>query len=125
MTDPVDPLERALAVDTNELESAWSRLSSWMLERYGREASVESALFLVGIQTRGRGFTERLNKEQKQDLIMEGTWRVLDAAGLATFDKNAGVWERTTRLPVLDLAEQEKLLRSAIVRYFASRLGDG
>ena len=125
MTEPADLLERVLGVDDSDLDLAWQRLSDWARRRYDRDASVESLLFLVGIQTRGRGFTDRLSKELKQDLIMEGTWHVLEHAGLATLDKATGSWKRTIPLPVLDLPKQEKLLRSAIVLYFADLIVRG
>jgi hypothetical protein len=122
---PEESLENLLQVSDAELDAAWGRLESWFRERYAREASVEAALFLVGIQARGKGFTDRLRKEEKQDLIMLGTWTVLEHVRLANLDESTAQWERTIPLPVLEVAAQERLLRAAIVRYFAAHVPGG
>lgn len=120
-----DPVGRLLAIDDDELDRAWADLASWWQTRFSLDLSVESALFLVGIQSRGRGFTERLRKEEKQDLIMEGTWVVFSAVGIANLDELRGTWERAAPMPVMSVSAQEKLLRSALVRYFAGSLDRG
>lgn len=122
---PQESLESLLQVSEADLDAAWVRLETWFRTRYAREASVEAALFLVGIQARGQGFTDRLRKEEKQDLIMLGTWRVLEYVRLANLDESTAQWERTIPLPVLDVAAQERLLRAALVRYFAAHVPDG
>ncbi len=120
-----DPVGRLLAIDDAELDRAWADLASWWQARFARDLSVESALFLVGIQSRGRGFTDRLRKEEKQDLIMEGTWVVFSAVGIANLDELRGTWERAAPMPVMSVSAQEKLLRSALVRYFTGALDRG
>jgi hypothetical protein len=122
---PRDSLDSLLRMSDADLDAAWGRLESMFRVRFAREASVEAALFLVGIQARGKGFTDRLRKEEKQDLIMLGTWTVLEHVQLANLDESTGAWERTTPLPVLDVAAQERFLRAAIVRYFAAHVEDG
>lgn len=120
-----ESLEDLLRMSQADLDAAWSQVETWFRERYDRDAGVEAALFLVGIQVRGQGFTDRLRKETKQDLIMLGTWKVLEHVQLANLDESTGQWERTIPLPVLDIAAQERLLRAAIVRYYAAHVLGG
>lgn len=100
-----------------ELEADWARLVAWWSDRYGREPSVESALFLVGLQALGLGAPRQMSREEKQDAIMEGTYHVLETVGIYRRSDVDG-WERTTESLVLSTSEQEKLLRAGILRYF-------
>lgn len=120
-----DPVLRCLEADEDELARQWEELLAWMEERFGRQAGIESILFLVGIQSRGRGYEPRLSKKAKQDLIMEGTYCVFETLGLykrvGINEKGQVAWEKgDLSYPVLSLQEQEKLLKGAILHYFDS-----
>lgn len=116
-------VDKYFSLDPEQLESEWQRLLTWLEEHFGRQAGIESILFLIGIQSRGRGFEPKLSKKRKQTLIMEGTHCVFETLG---FYKRVGkdsngqiVWKRTEiPLPKLSLPDQEKLLRVAILSYF-------
>ena len=121
MPNAIDAL---LQTDEAALTSRWERLRAWLGERFGRaEPDLEAILFLIGVQSVGRGFEPKLEKETKQDLIMEGTYCAFETLGLyACVGADAdglGVWERTdVRLPTLSVEGQETLLRLAVLRYF-------
>lgn len=104
------------------LDETWKRTCAWAAERFGREPSVESLLFLIGIDSRDGEFEPRLKKEMKQDLIMEGTHAVL--AGIGVYEKIDAPpgWARIRIVPVLSEDDQERLLRAAIARYLAPLL---
>lgn len=115
-------IQAYLATDDAEVVERWAALERWLHARFGRDASIESVLFLIGIQSRGRGYEPELDKDLKQSLIMEGTYCVFEGLG---FYARAGmdadgfwIWERTVRLPDLSVEAQEKLLQIAILRYF-------
>lgn len=103
----------------------WSRLQAWLQQRFGRtdEVSIEHILFLVGVQARGRGYEPDLEKEIKQDLIMEGTCEVFERIDLyeriGMEHDGRWIWQRTAEPPD-DLAvdDQEALLQHAILAYF-------
>lgn len=121
---PEARLRAALEIDDALLAAQWQRVQAWFAARFGKESvGIEAMLFLVGIQQRGSGYSPKLEKETKQDVIMEGTWSVFETIGLYTRDE-AGEWQRTTELPELPLDTQEKLLRVALVRYFAEYVED-
>ena len=116
-------IDKYLSLDDAELESRWQQLLTWLESSFGKQAGIESTLFLIGIQSRGRGFEPKLSKKRKQALIMEGTHCAFETLG---FYKRVGrdsngqiMWERTELpLPKLSLPDQEKLLRVAILSYF-------
>ena len=116
------PSPEELLADVAATDEAWRRVRKWAEARWGREPSVESLLFLIGIHARDGDFSARLKKEMKQDLIMEGTWEVL--AGIGVYRREGDAWRRVRTLPVLSEDDQERLLKMAISRYLAQMLPD-
>lgn len=126
MTD--DPIDRLLQTDDAALDARWQRLQAWLQERFGRETGIEATLFLIGIQSRGRGYEPKLQKEVKQDLIMEGTYCAFEKLGLyeriGIDEEGRWIWERVVpHIPKLSIEEQEKLLRLGILAYFDEATG--
>lgn len=117
-----EPIAALLATDDDALEARWQRLVERVAARYRRTPTLEALLFLIGIQDRGRGYEPRLDRDRKQDLIMEGTccaFETLDLYRRVGMDADGfWVWERTRPLPELTVEEQEKVLRLAVLRYF-------
>lgn len=116
-------IDTYLSIDTAQLEEKWNVLLDWLSRQFGRQAGIESILFLIGIQSSGYGYKPKLPKKKKQDLIMEGTHCAFETLGLyKRVGKDAygqNVWARTDiPLPKLSLPDQEKLLRVAILTYF-------
>lgn len=124
-----ETLEALLGLDDAGLQARWQQLETWICNRFGREhTTLEAILFLIGIQSKGRGYEPELEKEAKQTLILEGAYQVFEAIGLyERVGMEAGgfwVWERTAPLPEMGVEQQEKLLRIAILRYFENAVGD-
>lgn len=119
----MDPIERHLATEDEELAARWLEVERRVGERFGRDTSIEAILFLIGIQSRGRGYEPEMDKEAKQDTIMEGTYCAFEKLGLYErigVDENGfWLWERSVEsIPKLPIEEQEKLLKVGIVLYF-------
>ena len=127
--DILNPLiAEHLRFDDSLLEERWQHLTSYLQQRFEREAGIEAILFLIGVQSRGRGFEPEMKKERKQDTIMEGTYCAFEKLGfyqrVGMDEKGFWIWERTIdELPKLPLENQEKLLKLGIVRYFEDVLG--
>lgn len=122
-----DLIEKQLRANDEEVEADWRRVQTWVEERFGRETGMEAILFLIGIQSRGRGYEPDLEKEKKQDTIMEGTYCAFETLGFyerVGLDENGfWIWERTVeQIPKLSIEDQEKLLKLGIVRYFEDHL---
>lgn len=118
-----EPVYEALKANDADLEARWQQLSAWVKARFGKVPDIEGLLFLIGIQSRGRGFEPKLQKEVKQGVIMEGTCCAFASLGIyervGMEDDGSWIWERIVpNPPGLSVEEQEKLLRVAILRYF-------
>jgi hypothetical protein len=123
MADDPHPIYTLLASAEGTLESQWMQVEALVERRFGREPTIESILFLIGVQERGRGFEPELEKDVKETLVMEGTYCVFETVGLYTHAgmeaDGSWIWERTTDLPPdLSPDDQQRLLRLAITRYF-------
>lgn len=117
------PLLVHLQADDADLQRRWASLQVWIQERFEKEPTIEAILFLVGIQSLGRGYEPKLKRDVKQDLIMEGTYSVFATLGMyrrVGMEANGHwIWERLIAHPSgLSVEEQEKLLQVAILRYF-------
>ncbi len=121
-----NPTQAHLQAEDAELETRWQALAAWIEKRFSHDTSVEAILFLIGIQSRARGYEPELDKDRKQDLIMEGTYCAFETLGMyervGLETDGLWIWERSYRLPDLSVEEQEKLLRIAILRYFDETL---
>jgi len=90
--------------------------------QFGRLPDVDAVLFLMGIQSVGRGYEPDLPKERKQSLIMEGSYLAFETFGLYQrmgLEKNGfWLWEKRFDLPKLSIDDQERLLQLGILNYF-------
>lgn len=109
-------------------DERWEELCRNLEKSFGRDVTVEAILFLIGIQTRGRGFEPDLERDKKQDVIMEGTFSAFASLGVyervGMENDGAWIWERVADpVPDLPVDDQEKLLRLAILKYFEDEVG--
>ena len=112
-----------IAVDRETVEVAWSRLRSWLADELGCSDDIDGILFLIGIQESQQSYVPNMEKNDKEQLVNEGTYCVLEKLG---FYERVGmeadgrwIWEEQKSLPErLSVEEQETLLRSGIIRYF-------
>ena len=123
----MDPISSKLAIADDVLDARWSSVERFVTERFGKEASIEGILFLIGIQSRGRGFEPEMAKETKQDTIMEGTFCAFEKLGIyervGVDEQGFWLWERAVEsIPSLPIEEQEKLLKLGIICYFDEEL---
>src|SRR5690625_901002 len=73
------PFEERVAAFGPDHHREWQQLIEWLEREYDREITLEAILFLVGIQSRGRGFEPELDRDIKENVIMEGTYCVMAA----------------------------------------------
>ena len=123
-----EQIERHLQSDDEELAERWQGVEEWVQSRFGKDGGIEAILFLIGIQSRGAGYEPDMEKERKQDTIMEGTYCAFEKLGFyerVGMDENGfWIWERSIdSIPKLEIEDQEKLLKLGIVRYFDDVIG--
>ncbi len=89
--------------------------------QFGKEMTMESILFLIGVRELGSGPRE-FTKEQKVDLMHIALCRLLSQSGyyeLKGQDQEGWPhWELVKPLPSTDVFSQEFLLKEHILEYF-------
>lgn len=94
-------------------------------ERFGQMLKVEGLLLLIGLQEvqQIELFDRSIPKERKMDLMHVGMCTVLEPAGYYVRQPNDAEgwphWDLAQPLPHMDILQQGRLLRYALVRYFS------
>jgi hypothetical protein len=117
---PLDAsLTALLESDSERRTREWDRVVRWLSKRFGPIDSVEAALFIIGLQERGRGFEPQLSREEKQEVIMEGMYVALaelDVFELQSDDEGGQFWSPRLDMGFFSPDEQAVLLRIGIIR---------
>ena len=96
-------------------------LEDRLRKQFGKEMTMESILFLIGVRELGSGPRE-FTKEQKVDLMHIALCRLLSQSGyyeLKGQDQEGWPhWELVKPLPSTDVFSQEFLLKEHILEYF-------
>ncbi len=110
-----------MAYSELSLEKDWQNLISRLQNLTGKEANMDSILFLIGVQELGQGF-KNFSKEEKQDLMHIATCIVLSFSGyyeLEGLDAQGWPhWKLVKKIPPFSLDEQEKFLKMNVLEYF-------
>ncbi len=109
-----------------ELQKKWTTLIATIEDTIGKKPKdLNNMLYLIGVQELGKGFLE-FSKEEKQDLMHIAICKVLSQAEYYTLeglDEDGWPhWKPTSKLPSLNLEEQEQLLKTYVVKYFEKEL---
>ena len=103
-------------------EERWLQTTSMLKERFGKVPDMEGIFFLIGINELGAPPDKKFSKEQKQDLMHVAVCTLLSQLGYYTFiGRDGDGWphfEELMPVPVSGMAEQERLLKECVVRYF-------
>jgi hypothetical protein len=104
-------------------EKAWNETVTRISASFGEKLDYGAILFLIGVQELGKDF-QVFKKDQKVELMHVGVCSLLIPYGYYKFiGRDEDGWphfERTENLPLLSAAEQELLVKKAIVRYFST-----
>ncbi|HBH24275.1 MAG TPA: hypothetical protein DDY13_12730 [Cytophagales bacterium] len=110
-----------------ELDRNWFKLLNKLEKTIGkRQAGLNGVLFLIGVQELGRG-AKAFSKEDKKDLMHIAICKVLSLSGfyeLEGLDEEGWPhWKSTKKLPNINIAEQENLLKMHVIEYFEQEIG--
>ena len=104
------------------LDAAWKEVVLRLEKRFGEGLDLQAILFLIGLQELGMGY-QKLKKDQKVEVMHIAVCALLSQWGYYEFsghDKSGWPhWKETDRLPCLSAKQQDRLIREAIVEYFA------
>jgi hypothetical protein len=99
----------------------WYMVRKQVKEKFGQRPDVNAMLFLIGMNEVGI-VKEVWEKEEKQDLMHVAMCKLLSSEGYYVLKEvDADGWphyETVKTVPVLELKEQEELLKRKIVEYF-------
>ena len=104
------------------LDQAWKEVVSKLEKRFGEGLDLQAILFLIGLQELGMGY-QKLKKDQKIEVMHIAVCALLSQWGYYEFTRHDECgwphWKETSKLPSLSAKQQDKLIREAIVEYFA------
>lgn len=107
-------------MNEQDFEQRWKEAMKRLEQKFEQPVDLQAALFLIGVNELGQG-PRRLNKDQKIDVMHIAVCCLLEPYGYYTFDgldKNGWPhYSRAERLPLLSGAEQEKMMKEAILKY--------
>lgn len=105
------------------LKSEWDKVIYRFIRLMGKKPSMNSILFMIGIQELGKG-KKTFSKEQKQDLMHIAICKVLSFSGYYEFegyDQDGWPhWKNIQPVPKFDLKDQESFLQAHIIEYFSA-----
>ncbi|WP_345081069.1 hypothetical protein [Nemorincola caseinilytica] len=106
----------------DNFEQRWLDTENLLRERFGKVPDMEGILFLIGVNELGRMPRRKFSKEQKQDLMHVAVCTLLSQLGYyEPAGRDEEGWphfEATGAVPVQGIADQERMLKECVVRYF-------
>ncbi|MEP6675492.1 MAG: hypothetical protein ABJA78_10060 [Ferruginibacter sp.] len=107
----------------DDLQARWWKLEEKLMERFGKKPDLNAILMLIGVQETGF-VTDKVSKEQKQDLMHVAICNLLSSSGYYLHEGNdADGWphyKQLKALPDFNLPEQENFLKDHILLYFST-----
>ena len=107
--------------EIRELKQKWNELIDELQKKFGDRPDLQVVLFLIGIQETGKGYG-KFSKDEKQNLMHIATCKLLSQYGYYEFNKtDEDGWPHfrvIKKLPPMTLAEQDMLLKEAVLKYF-------
>lgn len=106
-----------------EINIRWKQLQEKLAEEFDSELpDLKVVLFLIGVQELGKG-PGKFSKRQKEELMHIATCRLLSEMGfyeLEALDQDGWPhWKLVKTIPAYAGLEQEMLLKSLAIDYFA------
>lgn len=106
-----------------ETEKEFQKVISFVEEKFGEGADLQTVLFMIGVQELGQGY-KKLNKNQKLDVLHIAVCTLLEQYGYYEFEgKDEDGWphfKATDKLPFLKPGHQSALMKQAVIDYFKS-----
>jgi len=108
-------------MEKEELNQQFNKVLDSLAPQFGGDIDEQAVLFLIGVQELGKG-NIKLNKNQKLDVMHIAICTLLTPFGYYEYeglDKDGWPhWKVSEKLPPLKPAQQQQLIRQAIVDYF-------
>lgn len=107
-----------------ELEKNWNDMLLKLKPVFGEDLDLQAILFLIGVQELGKGHVD-LQKDQKLDVMHIAVCTLLTPYGYYEYEgmdaEGWPHWKITAKLPSLKPAQQNQLMRQAVIDYFNNK----
>lgn len=104
-----------------DVELRFQKLKSLLEEKFGEGMDVQAILFLIGVNELGTGYG-KFSKSEKTDLLHVAVCTLLEPHGYYEFEgrdpENWPHFKVLKNLPPLDHAQQQHLIKEAMLDYF-------
>lgn len=104
-----------------QIEVKYKELLADLEKTFGGGMDLQSVIFLIGVQELGKGY-KKFSKRQKLELMHVAVCTVLEPFGFyKTIGRDKDNWphfEFVKELPPLDDAQQNHLMKEAVIAYF-------
>lgn len=104
-----------------DVELRFQKLKTLLEENFGGGMDVQAILFLIGVNELGTGYSD-FSKNEKTDLIHVAICTLLEPHGYYEFEgrdpENWPHFKLLKNLPPLDHAQQQHLIKEAMLDYF-------
>ncbi len=106
----------------DQLNKKWDALILKLEKQFDDEMTLKGILYLIGVQELNMGI-KRFKREEKQDVLHVAVCKILSPFGYYRFDKvDKDGWPHWIELKAihnLSEAEQESLMKKAIITYLS------
>jgi hypothetical protein len=104
-----------------ETEFEYQQVLKQIAKQFGEDIDIQGLLFIIGLQELGKGKI-KLSKNEKLDVMHIAICTLLSPYGYYEYeglDKDGWPhWKTTEKLPPLKPAQQQEIIKQAIVEYF-------
>ena len=108
-------------MNKEEVDKEYEKVLDTLATQFGDDIDEQAILFLIGVQELGKG-NIKLSKNEKLDVMHIAICTLLTPYGYYEYeglDKDAWPhWKVNEKLPPLKPAQQQLLIKQAIVEYF-------
>ena len=110
------------ARDLTNIDENWNKVVYWFIKNTGKKPTLNSILFMIGVQELGQG-KRPYSKEEKQDLMHLATCKLFSNSGFYEFQgHDQDGWPHYINiedLPPMSLEEQERFIKWHMIDYFS------
>jgi hypothetical protein len=104
-----------------EMEFEFQKVLKHLAKQFGDDIDIQGLLFIIGVQELGKG-RMKFSKNEKLDVMHIAICTLLAPYGYYEFeglDKDGWPhWKATDRLPALKPAQQQQIIKQAVIEYF-------
>ena len=108
-------------LDKETIQIKWRYLQAKLADQFGADADVVNALYLIGVQESGKGFTN-FTRDEKIALITMGNHKVLTYFGYykeaVTKINDLPKFEQVNDIKTLSQLQKDELILHGIILYF-------